>query len=262
MGARRYFAIYREFIATSFTEAMSYRAHFVLLIVMDLLFYASSLASVSFIYDHVGSIGGWPRERFLFFTSFVLAIDHLHMTFVSENFWNFSFDLRTGRLDFTLLRPAGALFTVFFRHMRPASLCNIFVPWGCLFYFGSQAGLGALHFAALPPLVLLGLTLLVSLEILLSMSMFWLVEATGINFLRMQLQQVSRWPDFVYRYFAQKLFTIAFPVLLVGSAPVRWLFDQGDFWPLVGAILATLVSWAFISRLWRRGLRAYESASS
>jgi ABC-2 type transport system permease protein len=259
---RHYLQVYREFVNNSFSEAMSYRLHFVLLIVMDLLFYFSALASVDFIFDHVPAIGRWSRDQFLFFVSFMLAVDHLHMTFVSENFWNISFELRTGRLDFVLLKPLGALFTAFFRFMRPASLCNIVVPWACLIHFGSRAGLAAWSWAALPPLVLFAFTLLVSLEILLSMSMFWLVEAVGVNFLRMQLQQVSRWPDFVYRYFAHKLFTLVFPILLVGSAPVRVLFDPSDWPPLAGMAVAIGLCWAAIAYFWRLGLRAYESASS
>ena len=259
---RHYLAVYREFVSNSFSEAMSYRTHFVLLIVMDLCFYASTVLSVDFLYDHVARIGVWEREQFLFFVAFMLAVDHLHMTFVSENFWVFSFDLKTGVLDFTLLKPLGAIFTIFFRYVRPASLLNIFVPWGLLIHFGRAAGLPAWGWVALPFLVVLALTLLVSLEILLCMSMFWLVEAVGINFLRMQLQQVSRWPDFVYRHLAQKFFTVVFPILLIGSAPVRFLFDPTDYRMLLGAFAAIGITWVLIRWFFRLGLRAYESASS
>jgi ABC-2 type transport system permease protein len=259
---RRYALVYREFLSTSVTEATSYRLHFVLLVAMDLFFYGSTLWSVGFIFDHVDAIGPWGRSQVLLFMSFMLAVDHLHMTFVSENFWIFSFELKAGKLDFVLIRPLGALFSVFFRHVRVASLCNIVVPWACIVHFGRQAGLSPLAWALLPPLVLLALTLLVSLEILLSMSMFWLVESMGINFLRMQLQQVARWPDVAYRHAAQRLFTFVFPVLLVGSAPVRFLLDPMDHGHLLGMVAAILASWIAIAALWRVGLRAYESASS
>lgn len=257
-----YWLVYREFVSNSFSEAMTYRLHFLLLIVMDLAFYFSTLATVGFIFDHVETVGLWSRPQFLFFVSFMLAVDHLHMTFVSENFWVFSYELRIGRLDFLLLKPIGAVFNIFFRYVRPASFCNVVVPWACLVHFGRQAGLAGWKWIALPPLVVLALALLVSLEILLAMSMFWLVESMGINFLRMQLQQVGRWPDFVYRYFAQKLFTVLFPILLVGSAPVRFLFDPGDWTMLAGVFVTLGVTWLAIRFFWRRGLRAYESASS
>lgn len=259
---RHYLRVYRAFVETSFAEASSYRIHFVLLILLDLFFYATSLAGVSFIFDHVDRIGDWDRARFLFFVSFMLAIDHLHMTFISSNFWIFSHDLRIGKLDFILLRPLGALFTVFFRYVRSATLCNTPVPWIMMVVFALRAGLHPAKLLLLPPLVLLGFALAASLEILVAMSMFWVVEATSINFLRMQLQQLSRWPDFTYRFWARKLFSIGLPILLVGSGPVRFLLDPTDVAPLAGMLVAILATWLAIAVAWRRGLRAYESASS
>lgn len=257
-----YALIYREFISNSFAEAMSYRLHFVLLIVMDLIFYLTVMASVDFLFDHVTHIGPWGRSEFLFFMAFMIAIEHLHMTFVSENFWNFSYDIRTGNLDFMLLRPVGTLFVVFFRSIRPGTLLNGLFPWAWLILFGRELGLGPWQWLALPGLVLLGLALLTSIEILISMSMFWIVESMGVNFLRMQFQQVSRWPDFVYQYFAQKFFSFVIPVLLVGSAPVHFLLDLGQWPGLVKMLALMLLSWLLIGWFWRKGLASYESASS
>ncbi|MBF2055437.1 MAG: ABC-2 family transporter protein [Candidatus Sericytochromatia bacterium] len=259
---RRYALIYREYVNNCVAEALSYRLHFVLLIVMDLLFYLSLLGGVDFLFQHLDQIGPWNRQAFLFFMAFMIAVEHLHMTFVSENFWAFSHDIRTGKLDFILLKPAAALFIVFFRAMRPATLLLGLFPWGLLGWYGSQLGLLWWQWLLLPPLVLLGLALLTSVEILISMSMFWLVESMGINFLRMQLQQLSRWPDFIYGYFAQKFFGLAVPVLLVGSAPVRFVLNPHDTSGLLWLLGLMGLSWLLTAFFWRRGLRAYESASS
>lgn len=259
---RHYAAVYREFLATCFSQAMSFRLHFVLLIVMDLLFYASSLVTVDFIFGHVQAIGAWNREQFLFFVSFMLAVDQLHMTFVSEGFWEFSADIRTGRLDYVLLRPIGAVFCVFLRFIRPATLVNMPVPWAAMIWYGRDAGLTPLGWASLPFLVLLALTLLTSLEILMSMAMFWVVESWGLNFLRVELQRVSRWPDFVFAKGLRRVLTLVFPVLMVGSAPVGFLLDTERWSLVVGMIVATGITWLGIAFAWRAGLRSYESASS
>jgi ABC-2 type transport system permease protein len=259
---RHYGLVYREFVHTSFAEAMTYRTHFVLLIFLDIFFYFTTLASVSFIFDHVDKIGVWGRHEFLFFISIMLAIDHLHMTFVSESFWRLSVDIRKGNLDFTLIKPIGTIFTVFFRHIRPAGILNLVVPWGLIIHYGKIINLGALSWSMIPLLVLLGITLMVSMEILVSTSMFWLIEGWGVNFLRMQMQQLSRWPDFVFQALARKVLTIVFPILLVGSAPTRFLLDNQDFEPLLGMIAAILITWVLIRYFWKLGLTAYESASS
>jgi ABC-2 type transport system permease protein len=257
-----YLRTYREFLATSAAEAMSYRAHFVLLMVMELTFYATSLAGVDLIYGHVERIGVWRRDEFLFFLSYMLAVDELHMTLVSESFWILSDDIRTGTLDQKLLKPLSLFFTIFFRHIRVASFLMMPVSWGLLLYFGTRAGLPWWGWLAIPPLLLLSFALLVAIEVLVSTAMFVTIDGTGINFLRMQMQQVSRWPDFVFSPLPRRVMTVAVPLLVIGNAPVRFLFDPGDtallLWmvPALGVVLA-LNSW-----LWRRALRGYSSASS
>ena len=202
LGIAHHLSIYGEFVKNCFAEAMSYRLHFVLLIVMDLLFYMSVIGTVEFLFLHLDTIGPWSRADFMFFMAFMLAVQHLHMTFVSENFWQFAFDIRSGQLDYILLKPANSLFVVFFRTIRPGTLLNGLFPWAYLTYFGLQLSLAWWQWLILPVLVLLGLILMTSVEILLSMSMFYTVESMGVNFLRMQLQKVSRWPDLVYQGFA------------------------------------------------------------
>jgi ABC-2 type transport system permease protein len=259
---KKYCLLYREFFNTCLAEATTYRFHFILVIFMDLLFYACSLASVDFIFDYVKVIGPWQRDEFMFFIAFMLAIDHLHMTFISESFWNFSGDIRTGKLDFVLIKPMNSLFSIFFRFIRPATALNAIFPWGALFYFGNGAGIELWGYLLLPPLVLTSLSLLVMLEILISMLMFWTVESFGINFLRIQFQQLSRWPDFVYRYFARKAFTVFFPILLVGSAPVHFLLDASEWDYLLWIAVAIGASAFAIKIFWQLGLKKYESASS
>lgn len=259
---KRYWAIYREFISTSFTEATSYRLHFFLLILMDLFFYFSVLATVSFIYDHVETIGPWNRPQLMFFMSFMLAIDHLHMTFISESFWILSRKIKTGELDYDLLKPINTVFNVFFRHIRPSSLCNIVVTWSLLIYYGRQIPLSLSDWLLMPLLLLLGFTLLFLIEFIIATSMFWVTEGLGINFLRMQMQQLARWPDYVYGHLARRVLTMAFPVLLIGSAPVRFLYDAHQ-WPwLVAMIVAILASAWVLKTFWLLGIRRYDSASS
>ena len=259
---RWYLRTYREFVATSVAEATSYRAHFVLMLVMEAIFYLTTLAGVDLIFGHVERIGMWRRDEFLVFLSYMIAVDELHMALVSESFWILSRDIRDGGLDQKLLKPLSLFFTLFFRHIRVASFLMMPVSWGLLIYFGTRAGLEWWAWLAIPPLVVLSFALLVAIEVLISTAMFVTIDGTGINFLRMQMQQVARWPDFVFSPLPRRVMTYAVPLLVIGNAPVRFLFDPGDtlllLWmlPLLAGVLA-LNSW-----LWRWALAGYSSASS
>ena len=257
-----YLGVYKMFISTSFSMAMSFRLNFVLLILMDLFFYFTSLATVSIIYDHVQTIGPWSKEQLMFFTSFMLCVDHLHMTLISESFWVFSRDLKIGNVDFVLLKPISSIFSIFFRHVRPSSLCNLIVVWGCLFYYANQVDLSLMAWVCMPFLVLLSFTLLAILEFIISTSMFWMTEGMGINFLRMQMQNLARWPDFIYSKLSRRVLKVFFPVLLIGSAPVHFLLDQSAWIYIIYLIAAIFLSFIIMNKLWSVALRQYESASS
>lgn len=259
---KKYLSVYYEFLRTSFAEATSYRVNFFLLIIMDLFFYASSLAAVFFIFEHVDTIGPWNRDAFLFFIAFVLVVDHLHMCLVSEGFWEFSQHINQGTLDFILLKPIGSIFTIFFRYIRPASFLNIFPTWAALIYFGVQCDLSPISWVFIPFLAIFSLTLMVSFEILVSMLMFYTIDGFGINFLRMQFQTLARWPDFVFRFYTRKIFTFVFPVLLIGSAPVHFLLDFRQWHYLLFMTLGILAQWILIRYAYRYSLHRYESASS
>ncbi|OUR99813.1 hypothetical protein A9Q84_01950 [Halobacteriovorax marinus] len=259
---KHYLNVYGNFVSTSFSTAMSFRFNFILLIFMDIFFYFSSLATVSFIFDHVSAIGPWNKEQLMFFISFMLCVDHLHMTLISESFWVLSRDIKTGAMDFIILKPIHSIFSCFFRHIRTSSFCNTFVVWGCLIYYGREIELDTLSWVLLPFLVLLSFTLLALLEFIISTSMFWMTEGMGINFLRMQFQNLSRWPNFIYSSMSRRFFTMVIPVLLIGSAPVHFIIDHSKWHYLIYLVIAIVLSYIVLMYIWNRALNQYESASS
>ena len=111
---KNYLLVYKKFFDTSFAEVSSFRTSFVLIIFMDLAFYLTTLTAVTVIYDHVQTIGPWKKDELLFFIVFMLSLDHLHMIFFSENFWELSRKIRLGLLDFDLLGERALFFLSFF----------------------------------------------------------------------------------------------------------------------------------------------------
>ncbi len=259
---QHYFNVYKKFISTSIQVESSFRTSYALIIFMDLFFFISSLASVNFIYDHVETIGPWKREQLLFFVTFVLSIDNLHMMIFSQNFWQLSFMIKTGELDYVILKPMSTIFSVFFRHFRSSSLFNTPIMIFFLIKYGTAVNLSPIDWLLLPVHLILGLTILVLIEFCLSTAMFWMVEGIGINFLRMQLQSLSRWPAFIYSGFYRKFFTLFVPVLLVGSAPVEFIYDKTKWIKPLQLIFLIVVFYFLLLFLWEKGLKRYDSASS
>jgi len=119
------------------------------------------------------------------------------------------------------------------------------VQWGCLI-----------------AVVILATALLFGIEIALASTMFWLGEGQGVNFVRIELQGMARWPDFVYKLWIRRAFTFFVPILMVGSQSSYFLLHPSDPLPLGLLLAATVLAWAVAIAIFRAGLRRNESASS
>ena len=105
----------------------------------------------------------------------------------------------------------------------------------------------------------LSIALLLGIEVLISLFNFFTVEGMGINQARLQIQQLCRWPDFIYKNPA-RLWLL--PFLAITSIPVRWMLDF-KYWTWLSAmIIGVLLLWFLNLFLWPRSLRFYESPSS
>ena len=259
---RHYWQVYQEFFKTSLAKSTSFRINFLLLFILDITFYTASFAPIDFIFSYTSHIGVWNREQFMFFTSFILVVDHLHMTFLSGSFWMLAEDLKLGNLDFTLLRPIHSLFIVFFRYVRAHSFPSGIVLWCVLGYFASKAQLSLLSWILLPLMIGLGFILLALMEFLFSTLMFWITEGIGLNFLRMQIQHVARYPDFIYMTFTRKIFTFVFPILITASTPTHFLLDPSQWHQLAYLLGAIFIILVLLLKIWKVALNHYESASS
>ena len=260
---KHYLKIYLEFFKTSMAEASSYRLNFILLFLVDIAFYIINFAPIDFVFSHIDHIGAWNRDQFMFFISFAMVVDHLHMTLISGNFWMLANDLKLGNLDFTLLKPVHSIFPVFFRYVRVSSLASAPVVWFLLIYFAWKAQLEPLSWALLPLMILVSFLLMALIEILIATLMFWTTEGIGINFLRMQLQRLGQYPDFAYQTLTRRFFLFVLPVLLASSGPIHFLLSPQEHWPkLIHLALAIGIAALLLRKVWRIALNRYESASS
>ena len=257
---KKYFSVYKEFFKTSLSEDLSFRENFVLQSLMNSCFIGVYFFTSIFIFNHVEHIGMWNKEQFLFFLCFALFIDQLHYFMFAFNFWIFSDDVRIGSFDFTLLKPISSLFITFFKRLATPGVFTILIAFCLLVYFGFQSGLSFWMWLSLPVCALLALALLLSIEVVIAMFNFFTIEGIGINQARLQVQQLYRWPDFIYKN-PIRFFLI--PFLAITSIPVRYLLDFNYWtWLAVLALLACLLWLVIIFYLWPKALGFYESASS
>ena len=146
--------------------------------------------------------------------------------------------------------------------MRPSTIWNFLLLWPLLIYYGLKSDLSILSWISLPFLVLCGFALMVALELILASFNFWIIDGWGTNFLRMQFQSLSRWPDFVFVNPFKRIFSFFMPFLIIGSGPVQFLLDNSNWVYLIYMIFSFIGSVIVFRFIWNKGLNQYESASS
>jgi ABC-2 type transport system permease protein len=203
--------------------------------------------------------------------STTIIINSLVQALFMPNIEEFSELVRTGGLDFALLKPIDTQFLISLRRIEWSPLSNTGMALLLLGY--SLAQLGPLppasRFLMYPVYVGCGVAIFYSLMICLAAVSVWLGRNQSLYDFWFYVTNFSRYPMEIYqgrfgsplRYF----FTFLVPVLVVVNVPARLLAKplEASQWPLAAfAILATLGSLAGSRWVFNRALLSYRSASS
>ncbi len=262
MGVGPYIGVAYQRLVNSFAVLTSFRLSAYLTILTDIAFPLSMYLSAKVIFQHVGRIGSWGETEFLFFIVWMQTLSALHSGIAAPNFWNFATELRMGSLDYRLVRPLGVLFDCFTAILRPVPILFMPVYVLILLCTGASLNIPLTQWLLSPLYFSVSFLALLLVELLISMSMFWTTSGEGINFVRIQAQQLQRWPDFMYPEWIRITLGRVIPMLAVGSVPVRMMLGTAQWWEGPLLLLTTALLWFVVARVWRIGIRRYESASS
>src|SRR5262245_42600495 len=104
---------------------MSFRVNFLVKVAVELLWLSILVVFYELIFANTASVAGWDRSRYLFFIGCHYALGGFIETLFLENCTGFAEMVRTGDLDFTLLRPIDEQFLVTTRPVDWSTFPNI-----------------------------------------------------------------------------------------------------------------------------------------
>lgn len=278
-----YLGVFLTFARNSLIRDMTFRSNFVLDCISSLSWLLMNLGFYLVVFSHVKSIGvdtGWRSDEFYVFLATTWLINSIVQAFLMPNAQEFSELIRTGGLDFALLKPIDTQFLISFRKVEWSSLSNLVLGLIILVYAMVRLSWRTDPAWSVGPMVLLlyvvfilcGVVLLYSLMICLAATSIWLGRNQSLYDFWFYITNFSRYPMEIYQsgwgiplWYA---FTFVIPVLVVVNVPARLLAQplsprQPWEWGLVAfSLFATIVS-LFASRwVFQKALRSYSSASS
>lgn len=278
-----YWKVFLTFANNSLIRDMTFRTNFLLQCVSSVGWTLMNVGFYLLLFQYTDTIGaqsGWDRDKFFLFLATTWFINSVVQTFFMPNAEEFSELIRTGGLDFALLKPIDTQFLISFRKVDWSSLSNFFA--GLIIAVISLHNLAHRELNPMTPTALevllyllfvaFGIVIMYSLMICLSATSVWLGRNQTLYNFWFYITNFSRYPMEMYdRGWGRPLygfFTFIIPVLLVVNVPARLLAKPIDprtssEWMLVGwAFVATILS-VFVSRwIFYRALASYRSASS
>src|SRR5580700_6952553 len=136
-----YFRVFATFFRNSLVREMTFRSNLLITIVTRLFYFVAQLTLFEIIYRQVLAIDDWTREEYFAFMATGMLINSLVEAFFMPNCANFSELIRTGNLDFVLLKPIDSQFLVSFEKMDLAMLNQAVLAIGLLGYSVWKIGL-------------------------------------------------------------------------------------------------------------------------
>jgi len=272
-----YVRVFVAFARNSLVRDMTFRTNFLIDTVSSMSWVFMNLGFYVLIFKYTPMIGegtGWGKYEFFLFLSTTLFINSLVQAFFMRNADEFSELIRTGSLDFALLKPIDTQFLVSFQRVQWSSLGNFLLGVLLMAYSLSKVEYtpGPLQVMLYPFYVACGVGILYSLMIALAASSVWLVRNQSLFNFWFYITNFSRYPMEIYqgRFGTplRRFFTFVVPVLVVVNVPARLLAKPLDprspaEWGLpIFAIFATLASLAASRWVFNRSLLSYRSASS
>lgn len=250
-------------VRAALLTAMQYRASFVAEFFVGALSAAGVAAPLFLVYARVPHLEGWTLDQALLVTGFFLLYNAFVSGVVEPNLGSIVDGVRTGALDYLLLRPVDAQLLLSFSKVSPAAVWELLAGLVVAAIAGVRVGLPSPAVAlAVAGLFVAGLLATYGLWLLVVCTSFWFVRVDNLRFLLSAVTDAGRWPVTVYGRGVRIALTTIVPVALVSSYPAMvWLgrLDAAH----VGGALATSAGMLVGSRLvLHRALARYSSASS
>jgi ABC-2 type transport system permease protein len=261
---RRYARLFWIQLRASLATAMQYRADFIVDGLLSLWWMIWTLVPLSVVFSGRGAVAGWSFPEALLVAAWFTVLRGVLEGSVNPSLVQVSEQIRSGTLDFVLVKPADGQFLVSTAKFAPwkvvdilAGLIMMVVAFRLL---GRAPEAGDVALAA--TLLVAALVTLYSLWILVVCASFWVVKLDNLSFLLGSIFDAARWPLDLFRGFWRVLFTFVVPLGLMTTYPARALLGSLSARTAVLAI-AGAAAFSICARfIWTRALARYTSASS
>lgn len=271
IAVRNYRRVFATFFRNSLLRELMFRSNFLITLLTRSFWFAVQIVMFGLIYRSVTQINDWTREEYFGFMATGMLINAIVEAFFMPNCARFSELIRTGDLDFALLKPIDTQFLISMEKMELAMVSQIVFALGLLAYSVASAHapvtLSTIGIYIL--LVCAAVTFFYSLMIGLAATSVFFGRNQGLLDFWFYVTIFARYPSSIYSgsptaEVFRFLFSYVLPILLVVTVPARVVLGKAlePSWLTALTIILAVMTFAIARTIFHWSLRYYRSASS
>lgn len=255
--------LYKEFLRTSLSRDLEFRANFLMNVVRNIVWVAFSYVVIFVIFSQTKSIAGWNQYLTLSLASVSIFV-HAVFQSVCGGMMEIPQHVRLGTLDFVVTKPIDSQFWVTARHVGFDRFGNLLVGFGGAIFFAIKGAPNAstfdwIAFSALVPCsILMYYCFCMNL---MTLAIFW-VKVDNLWVLAEMSMDAARYPLDVYPSKLKSFFLFVLPIGMLAYLPVNTLRVGANPQMLAIAAVWTAALLVATRLFWTYAMRSYSSASS
>ncbi|HCS55306.1 ABC-2 family transporter protein [Rubinisphaera sp.] len=266
-----YLGVWTRCAKNSIVRELSFRSNFLITIITRGFWFAAQLILFEIIYQNVNTIADWNRAEYFGFMATGMLINAIIESLFMPNCANFSELIRTGNLDFVLLKPIDTQFLISIEKINLAMMNQILLSGALLAYSlaNLDRSIGFVNVLMYLLLVAVGVIFFYCLMITLASTSVWFGRNQGLYDFWFYVTVFARYPQQIYTGGAlaesiRVLFSFVLPILLVVTVPAQILVNKAlePSWIALWSVMMTAIFFVVSRRVFLWSIGKYRSASS
>lgn len=244
---------------------MEYRIDFLTGAISFIIDQTVGIGFIFIIFSQIPQLAGYTLDQIVFIYGFSLipkGLDHMF----TDNLWSVGyFIVRKGQFDKYLTRPIDPLFHVIAEKFQIDAAGELIMGIVLVCISAGSAGLivtpvSILLFIAA---VIFASMIYTAIKLWTASLAFWIKASGQVTQVFYMANEFAKYPTTIYSRFIRMVITYIVPFAFTGYYPCVYFFTGENPWFNIGGCAAiSVIMMTFGLFMWKRGIRAYESAGS
>lgn len=225
---------------------------------------AIAIATIHVLFEQAPTINGWNRYEVAMFYGIFMIAAGIASFMIFPSLSTLTDNIRTGKLDFSLIRPADAQVMEATQKVDVAQLIPTFGGVAVVAVAAQYAGIEVDIGTALT-LVGVGVAmffLLYAFHLIVATTAFWFVKLDMLMDQLHEMFNIARWPASMYPPHMQLAVSLLVPATVATTVPAEVLVGRADA-PTLILTIGMSMSMAIAARwFWTFAVRRYSGASA